>query len=243
MTPARALRAHARRTPHAVPYDALPGAPLAATAALSYEALDRRARAVAARLGALVAPGSTVLLAYRPGADLAGAFYGCLYAGMVAVPCPLPNGTVRRDDLEPAVDRAEPAVVLTAADGWTPLPVDQRRVRVVEADGLRVGDRPVSELAGDWRPLGVPSIVGAYRQFVPGSPGDRRGGRLEPVLSHGDLTHVLGELRRAVRLGADERELGWIASVQGLEDPVWRLLLPVQEGRVVWETGGPPRSW
>ncbi|MDI5967706.1 AMP-binding protein [Streptomyces sp. SL13] len=223
-----------------MPYDVLPGAPLASTAGLSYAELDRRARAVAGRLGALLPPGSPVLLVYRQGADFAGAFFGCLYAGMIAVPFPLGEpggGAVSREGLAVAIRRVGPAAVLTAGDGWSALPVDHGQVSVLEADGVRVGGLPVLQLADRWRPVGVLSGVGAYRQYVPGRPGDDQGGRLEPVFSHADLAHVLGELHDACRLGAAEDELGWIASVQGLEDAVWRLLLPVHEGRAVWETG------
>ena len=47
--------------------------------------LDRRARMIAAGLSQL-APGERVLLLYPPGLDYIAAFFGCLYAGVVAVP-------------------------------------------------------------------------------------------------------------------------------------------------------------
>lgn len=234
MTPAAALRAHTRRTPHAEPYGELPGAAPGAAEGLSYAELDRRARAVASRLGVLLPPASPVLLAFPPGADLAGALFGCLYGGMVAVPYPLGRaggGAVSREGLAVAVKRVRPAAVLTASDAFAALPVDHDRVAVLETDGVRVGGQSVLQLADRWRPVGVLGAVPAYRQYVPGHPGDQSGGRLEPAFSHDDLVHVLGELHKACRLGADDGELGWIASVQGVEDVVWRLLLPVHEGR------------
>ncbi|MGW7003243.1 AMP-binding protein [Streptomyces sp. NPDC054933] len=250
VTPGRMLRKRAAELPCAVPYGALPGAPFAATAACSYAELDRRARAVAARLGGALPPGSRVLLAYRQGPDFAGAFYGCLYAGMVAVPYLLPERGL--DDGSPdgmddgidegvaeAVDRVGPAAVLTAADGWSALPVNRDRVPVLEVDGQMVGGCPVGELAGRWRPVGVLRGADAYRRYVPGPLGDPLGGRMEPPFSHGDLLNVLQELQDACRLGVKDEELGWIASVHGMDDAVWRLLLPVHEGRAVWETGWP----
>lgn len=232
------LRRLAEEKPFAVPYDSLPGVPFAATAACSYAELDRRARAVAARLGGALPPGSRVMLAYRQGPDFAGAFYGCLYAGMVAVPYLL-TGEPAVEGLAAAVGRVAPAAVLTSSDGWSALPVGREMLPVLEADGVLVGGRPVLQLADRWRPVGVMRAVEAYRRFVPGPVGDGAGGRLEPAYTHGDLLHVLQELQDAVRLGAKEEELGWMASVQGLEDAVWRLLLPVHEGRAVWETAGP----
>jgi hypothetical protein len=237
LTPGRMLRKRALETPFGLPYDRLPDVPPAAVASCSYAELDRRARAVAARLGGALPPGSRVLLVYRPGPDFAGALYGCLYAGMVAVPVPLGRDGFH-DDVGLAVRRARPAAVLTGADGWSALPVDRDRVPVLEADGTLVGGRPVLQLAARWRPVGVLGGSDAYRRLMPGA-GGASGDWLEPALSHGDLQHVLHELQDAGRLGAKEEELGWIASVQGLEDAVWRLLLPVHEGRAVGEARGP----
>ncbi len=237
--PGRMLRIRAAELPCGVPYEALPGAPFAATAACSYAELDRRARAVAARLGGALPPGSRVLLVYRPGPDLAGAFYGCLYAGMVAVPYLLGEAGFG-EGLATAVERVAPAAVLTAADSWCALPVDRDRIPVLEADGSLVGGRPVGQLADRWRPVGVMPRSEAYRRYLPGAPGDPVGGRMEPAFSHSDLLNVLAELQDACRIGIPEAELSWIASVQGVDDAVWRLLLPVQEGRAVWEAGELP---
>src|SRR4051812_37520326 len=53
---------------------------------LTYAELDRRARAIAARLQSLGAEGKQALLLYPPGLDYVAAFFGCLYARVVAVP-------------------------------------------------------------------------------------------------------------------------------------------------------------
>ena len=53
---------------------------------LTYGELDRRARAIAARLQSLGARGDRAILLYPPGLDYIAAFFGCLYAGVVAVP-------------------------------------------------------------------------------------------------------------------------------------------------------------
>src|SRR5262249_42731687 len=53
---------------------------------LTYAALDRRARAIAAQLQALTAAGERALLLYPPGLDFIETFLGCLYASVIAVP-------------------------------------------------------------------------------------------------------------------------------------------------------------
>src|SRR5262245_98766 len=53
---------------------------------LTWADLDRRARAIAVELLAVAAPGERALLLYPAGLDFVAAFFGCLYAGVVAVP-------------------------------------------------------------------------------------------------------------------------------------------------------------
>src|SRR4029077_15714956 len=55
--------------------------------------LDRRPGGVAAALASAVRPGDRALLLYPQGLDFIAAFFGCLYAGVVAVPAypPRPN--------------------------------------------------------------------------------------------------------------------------------------------------------
>src|SRR5262249_10814607 len=55
-------------------------------ARLSYEELDRRARAIAANLQQQQLAGERILLALPTGLDFIAAFFGCLYAGAIAVP-------------------------------------------------------------------------------------------------------------------------------------------------------------
>src|SRR5512138_3678663 len=61
--------------------------------ALTLAELDRRARAVAVILRELAPGGARVLLSYQPGLDFHAAFWGCLYAGLIAVPVAPLDGT------------------------------------------------------------------------------------------------------------------------------------------------------
>ena len=57
---------------------------------LTYTELDHRARAVAVSLQKLTKPNETVLLLFPQGLEFLVAFFGCLYAGRIAVPAGLP---------------------------------------------------------------------------------------------------------------------------------------------------------
>ena len=58
---------------------------------LTYGELDRQARAIAAQLQGLGMTGERALLLYPPGLEYIAGFFGCLYAGTIAVPAYPPN--------------------------------------------------------------------------------------------------------------------------------------------------------
>ncbi len=80
---------------------------------LTYCELERRARAIAAHLQFHISPGERVLLLYPPGAEFPTAFFGCLCAGMVAVPAYLPHSNQFLANLVATVADAGPTVALT----------------------------------------------------------------------------------------------------------------------------------
>src|SRR5580698_7755290 len=58
---------------------------------ITFGELDQRARAIAALLQRHSSPRERALLLYPPGIDYVTAFFGCLYAGIVAVPAYPPD--------------------------------------------------------------------------------------------------------------------------------------------------------
>src|ERR1043166_593463 len=82
---------------------------------LTYGELDQRARAVGAELQRAGAAGERVLLLYPSGLEYISGFFGCLYAGAVAVPLypPRPNRSILR--LQSIVANAQPHAVLSTA--------------------------------------------------------------------------------------------------------------------------------
>lgn len=84
----------------------------------SYGELDRQARAIAARLQAITKPGDRVLLLYEGGLPFVAAYFGCLYARVIAVPAYPPDPYRLQRSLERLmgiVDDAQPAAILTTA--------------------------------------------------------------------------------------------------------------------------------
>lgn len=200
---------------------------------LTYAELLRRARAVAARLGSAIAPGSRVLLAPAHGDDFAAGFYGCVLAGMVALPLPEPEGG-RKEHVayvERVVADCAPDALLTAP----PLSYELGalgRTRVLVADGLHVDGVPMGELASAWRPVGVLPTAPAYLRYPP--DGTASGANRDKVKETAEFTHrdvltTLLLLAGTARLGLGADHLDWLAGVHGLEG-AWRVLLPVYRG-------------
>jgi acyl-CoA synthetase (AMP-forming)/AMP-acid ligase II len=83
-----------------------------------HEALDVRARAIAAMLQGEGLEHRRVLLLYAPGLQFIEAFLGCLYAGAIAVPAYPPEpGLLKRSlpRFRAIIEDAEAEAVLTVA--------------------------------------------------------------------------------------------------------------------------------
>jgi len=80
----------------------------------SWSQLDQRARAIAARLQRTVALGDRVLLLYPPGLEYIAAFFGCIYAGAVAVPAYPPRHNRNQLRLQTLVTDAQAQTALTS---------------------------------------------------------------------------------------------------------------------------------
>ncbi|KVC55856.1 type I polyketide synthase [Burkholderia stagnalis] len=154
------------------------GDDLNAAEPLSYGELDTRARAIAARLVEQGAAGRPVLLVFPSGLDFIAAFWGCVYAGAIAVPLALPerarsDAALRRID-GVAAD-AQPHCLLTtdAADAqlaalFAPVPVlrDLPRVAV---------DRVERSVADRWQAPALTGDTVACLQYTSGSTGTAKG--------------------------------------------------------------------
>jgi len=81
---------------------------------ITYEALDRQARSLAAMLQGLgPIAGERVLLVYPPGLDYVAAFLGSLYAGAVAVPTYPPRRNSSLERIQTIVENSGATVALT----------------------------------------------------------------------------------------------------------------------------------
>lgn len=154
---------------------------------LSYGELDERARAIGSWLHRAGASGERALLLYQPGLEYISAFFGCLYAGVTAVPAfpPRPNRPMPR--LQTIVADGQVKFALTSADILASI-----QARIDQAPGMKGldwmnTDAMPADSERDWR---EPAIAGdslAFLQYTSGSTSRPRG----VMLTHGNLLHNL----------------------------------------------------
>ena len=162
----------------------------------TFAELQVRSRAIAAALVDAGLSGSRALLIFPQSMEFIEAFFGCLAAGVVAVPVYPPDPT--------RLDRTLPRVQAVANDADASAIITTRPIQQL-ADGLRamapdLADLPWlaiedmgDDLAAAWRRPDLTADNLAFLQYTSGSTGDPKGVRL----SHGNLLSNLRMIARS----------------------------------------------
>ena len=84
---------------------------------ITYKELDEKARIIAGWLQSQGdCQGERAMLFFRPGLEYIGAFMGCLYAGVIAVPAYPPQNNHPMDQLQKIIQDAQPKFILCEAE-------------------------------------------------------------------------------------------------------------------------------
>jgi acyl-CoA synthetase (AMP-forming)/AMP-acid ligase II len=240
-------------------YIFLPGsAPHAVAERLTYAALDTEAKRIASWLQQHGAGGGQVLLLFPSGLDFVKAFIGCLYAGSVAVPAPLPGDQDNQSARLTGILRdTEVRAVLTDRAN---APGVSAWLRESGADGVPVlaGDDLAEGDAGAWTRPELTADSLAFLQYTSGSTSEPKG----VMVSHQNLmanesaiAHALGT-HEGTRMGTwlpAYHDMGLIGHILhplyvggsvALMSPVSFLMRPVRWLRMISEyrvtVGGSP---
>ncbi len=173
---------------------------------LTYARLDDEARRTAAWLQEHGASGRQVLLLYPTGTAFIKAFTGCLYAGSVAVPAPLPteqgqhfsrvSGILRDSEARAVLTDSANAPAISewlAAEGMTD-------VLCLATDSGDFAD-PAA-----YREPGIDPESLAFLQYTSGSTSDPKG----VMVSHRNLLANEETIHRVVRSHSDSTIGGWL---------------------------------
>jgi acyl-CoA synthetase (AMP-forming)/AMP-acid ligase II len=193
---------------------------------LDYLGLDLAARAVAARLRPIAEPGERAILAFDAGLDFVVAFFGCLYAGIIAVPV-APASPRRPADLARLAGIVSDSGAGTIIGSPSMLEgIDAALTASGHAPNLR--SQAIS-LAGAraTAPAEEPRVIEptalALLMYTSGSTGRPKG----VAVSHANLVHNLHRIMVRCALGPDSSSLTWLPHfhdlglIGGILDPIY----------------------
>ncbi|HOC67583.1 MAG TPA: fatty acyl-AMP ligase [Candidatus Hydrogenedentes bacterium] len=195
---------------------------------LTAGALEIRARAIAAFLQERRLAGERAILIYPPGLDYVEAFYGCLFAGVWAVPAYPPNPMRLKQSLPRLTSimrDALPAVILTTAAA-APL-LEQLASHDPSFTGIPVypTDSLPDDLCEGWRAAAVSPEDVAFIQYTSGSTSEPKG----VMISHRNILHTVEDLARCVAYREWERLLIWLPTFHDM-GLICGLVIPLYKG-------------
>src|ERR1051325_8389042 len=199
------LRRRAQHQPKRLAYTFLADGEIL-EAYLTYEDLDRQARLIAAQLSSFGIEGERVLLLYPPGLDYISAFFGCLYAGAIAVPVYPPRLNRNLFRLQAIAADAQAKVALTTSTVLTRVKPLLGQAPELETLDWLATDGLNSFTDNDWREPSINSDTIAFLQYTSGSTGIPKG----VVLTHRNLLHNSTLLEHAFAYTSESQCVSWL---------------------------------
>ena len=174
---------------------------------LTYQELDYQAKAIAIELQQYVAPGSRALLVYPYSAALEfiTAFFGCLYGGVVAVPCHPPKNRLTTVEMQTRIESAGAEVILTNSSLFGKLKTQLSKWGNESLYCLNTDK--ISQHKADYEFISkINQDDLAFLQYTSGSTGEPKG----VMITHGCLMQNQEMLKQAFGHTKDLVGVGWL---------------------------------
>ncbi|HHF7366852.1 TPA: thioester reductase domain-containing protein [Legionella bozemanae] len=168
---------------------------------LTYRELADQAKKIASVLCDVTQPGDRALIIYPPGLDFIAAFFGCLYAGVIAVPSYSPATTDWAKKFQHIIKNSDACVILTTKE------LAQQIKKYKEYEQLRciIPEDWVNAIE-TWSHPSFKEDHIALLQYTSGSTGKPKG----VMISHGNLLHNLFVIGKANSLTAEDISVSWL---------------------------------
>ncbi|MEM6598915.1 MAG: fatty acyl-AMP ligase [Cyanobacteria bacterium P01_C01_bin.69] len=173
---------------------------------LTYPALEKRARAIAAQLQRLNMAGKSALMLYPPGLEFIEAFWGCLYAGVVAVPAFPPKRNQKLARLEAMATDAQATLALTTTSVLDNIQQYWGEASLVKNLQWVATNDIADDLESRWVEPDVSTETLAFLQYTSGSTGSPKG----VMVSHGNLLHNGSVLKRCFENTSESIGVNWL---------------------------------
>ncbi|MFE0024995.1 fatty acyl-AMP ligase [Amycolatopsis sp. NPDC059021] len=173
---------------------------------LTWAELDRRARAVAARLNQVTEAGERVAVLCPQNLDYVVGFFGALYAGVIAVPLFAPEVSSHGERLVGALADSDPEVWLTSSSAVPGINELMNAHPVPHPKQLIAVDTVDSALADGFEAPAVTPDRPAYLQYTSGSTRRPAGA----VITHGALAANVRQVVAGFGVGEDSTCAGWL---------------------------------
>jgi acyl-CoA synthetase (AMP-forming)/AMP-acid ligase II/acyl carrier protein len=167
---------------------------------ITFAGLERKARAIAARLQSRLEPGGRALLVYPAGLEFISAFFGCLYAGVIAVPATYPKPKRPMPRLHRIAVDCDAHVALSTAPTLATL--DPAILSDATTTDWIATDEVDDALADVWEAPEAASTDLALLQYTSGSTSDPKG----VMVSHANLLTNLECIRQAFGIGETDED-------------------------------------
>lgn len=176
------------------------------TTTLTYAELDRRARGIAATLRQHVQKGDRALLLYPPRLDFVTGFFGCLYAGVIAVPLYAPRLNRVDERLQRVVASCEPTILLSVHQVMAELEQKIDKAPWAERARRLATDTLPAEAGAGWVGESISIDDLAFLQYTSGSTSHPKG----VMVSHGNLLSNTEMIRGSIMTHKHSVFLTWL---------------------------------